>query len=183
MRRFLHLPSPAMVVAVAALTVALGGTSYAVITLPTNSVGTKQLRKSAVTSAKIKNGTIKATDLRAALRSAIAAPGPVGPVGAAGPAGPAGPPGAAGGFDLSKIVNRAGAEIVVPADSVDAEAVAVCAAGEKAISGGFVISSDPGTGFAWASTISDDGTAWIVDIDNTGGTEASGFAVVTCARS
>jgi len=78
---------------------------------------------------------------------------------------------------------RAGAEIVVPADSVDAEAVAVCAAGDKAISGGFVISSDPGTGVAWASTISDDGTAWIVDIDNTGGAEASGFAVVTCARS
>jgi hypothetical protein len=42
-------PSPAMVVASIALTVALGGTSYAAIRLPKNSVGTKQLRKNAVT--------------------------------------------------------------------------------------------------------------------------------------
>jgi hypothetical protein len=169
-----------MVVAVTALTVALGGTSYAVITLPKNSVGTKQLRKNAVTSAKIKSGTVRASDLQSSLRTAIAAPGPVG---ATGPAGPAGAPGTPGGFDLSKIVNRVGAAVVVPADSVSAEAIAACAAGEKAISGGFVIETDPGTGFAWASTVSEDGTTWIVDIDNTGGTEASGFAVVTCARS
>ena len=69
------------------------------------------------------------------------------------------------------------------AGSVDAEAVATCAAGEKAISGGFLINGDPGTGFAWASTVSVDGRSWIVDIDNTGGTETTGFAVVTCARS
>ena len=35
-----RLPSPAMVVACAALTVALGGTGYAAIKLPRNSVGT-----------------------------------------------------------------------------------------------------------------------------------------------
>jgi hypothetical protein len=183
MRRFLHVPSPAMVVATAALIVALGGTSYAVVALPKNSVGAKQLRKNAVTSAKIKNGTVAAKDLQRSLQTAIAAPGPAGPAGAAGPAGPGGAAGAPGGFDLSKIVNRAGAEVVVPAGSVDARAVAACAAGEKAISGGFVISGDPGTGFAWASAISVAGTEWIVDIDNTGGTEAAGFAVVTCARS
>jgi hypothetical protein len=45
MRRIVrHRPSPAMVVACFALAIALGGTSYAAVSLPKNSVGTKQLR-------------------------------------------------------------------------------------------------------------------------------------------
>ena len=47
-----------MVVACIALTVALGGTSYAALTLPRNSVGTKQLKKNAVTTLKVKNNAI-----------------------------------------------------------------------------------------------------------------------------
>ena len=43
MKRLLrHRPSPAMVVSLLALTVALGGTGYAAIVLPANSVGTTQ---------------------------------------------------------------------------------------------------------------------------------------------
>jgi len=57
-RRWLHVPSPAMLVACIALFVALGGTSYAAIKLPANSVGTKQIKKSAVTAAKVKNATL-----------------------------------------------------------------------------------------------------------------------------
>ena len=61
-RRF--TPSPALVVALIALFVALGGTSYAAITaLPTNSVGTPQLKNSAVTGRKIKNGAITAAKI------------------------------------------------------------------------------------------------------------------------
>jgi hypothetical protein len=48
-----RLPSPAMVVACVALAVALGGTSYAAIKLPRNSVGTQQLRKNAVVATKL----------------------------------------------------------------------------------------------------------------------------------
>src|SRR2546430_11735326 len=59
-------PSPAMLVACAALIVALGGTSYAVTQLPKNSVGTPQLKKGAVTSPKIKNGTIIGADVNKA---------------------------------------------------------------------------------------------------------------------
>ena len=51
-------PSPAMVVACIALSVALGGTSYAAIKLPRNSVGTKQLKKRAVTGVKVKANAI-----------------------------------------------------------------------------------------------------------------------------
>jgi hypothetical protein len=51
-------PSPALVVAIVALVVALGGTSYAAFSLPKNSVGTKQLKNGAVTTNKIKNGAV-----------------------------------------------------------------------------------------------------------------------------
>jgi hypothetical protein len=47
-----------MVVACIALTVALGGTSYAAIKLPRNSVGTKQLKKNAVTPVKVRANAI-----------------------------------------------------------------------------------------------------------------------------
>jgi hypothetical protein len=52
-----------MVVACIALSVALGGTSYAAIKLPANSVGTKQLKKNAVTSIKVKNNALTGADV------------------------------------------------------------------------------------------------------------------------
>jgi hypothetical protein len=71
-------------VALTALFVALSGAAYAAIELPKNSVGTKQLRKGAVTKAKIKPATVKA------LRGATGPAGPPGPVGPAGGTLPAG---------------------------------------------------------------------------------------------
>lgn len=53
-----YLPSPAMVVACIALAVALGGTSYAAIKLPRNSVGTAQLKRGAVTGIKVKRNSL-----------------------------------------------------------------------------------------------------------------------------
>lgn len=44
------------VVAYLALCVALGGTSYAAITLPANSVGTRQDKNNAITSGKVRDG-------------------------------------------------------------------------------------------------------------------------------
>ena len=77
-------PTPSMIVACVALLVALGGTSYAATALPRNSVGTAQLRNSAVTSSKVKNLSLVRQDFK---------PGqlPAGPQGPTGPAGPAGP--------------------------------------------------------------------------------------------
>ena len=84
-------PSPATVLAGIALMVALGGTGYAAGILPVNSVGTAQLKKDAVTSLKVKNGSLLRADFKAGQV-------PAGPAGAAGPAGPTGAAGPAGPF-------------------------------------------------------------------------------------
>lgn len=60
--RRLRLPSPALVVACVALAIALSGVGYAAVNVPKGSVGTAQLKNNAVTSAKVKNGTLKAVD-------------------------------------------------------------------------------------------------------------------------
>ena len=64
--RFLrkYRPSPALVVAGAALLVALGGTSVAAVSqLPRGSVGTPQLKSNAVTTPKIKNNAVNASKI------------------------------------------------------------------------------------------------------------------------
>ena len=76
----------ANVVSFLALFVALSGGAYA-LTLPRNSVGTKQLKKGAVTAAKVKDRSLLAKDFR---RGQLPA-GPTGPSGPPGPStGPAG---------------------------------------------------------------------------------------------
>lgn len=65
MERLLRFrPSPAMVVACAALFVSLGGVGYAAIILPANSVGTRQLKKNAVNSAKVKKHSLLKSDFK-----------------------------------------------------------------------------------------------------------------------
>ena len=65
MRKILRrLPSPAMVVACIALAVALGGTSYAAITLPRNSVGTKQLQKNSISAFKLQSNSVGPAKLK-----------------------------------------------------------------------------------------------------------------------
>ena len=80
--------SYANIMATIAVFIALGGTSYAALKLPRNSVGAVQLKSGAVTSAKIRNATIRAADLSAGARG-----GPRGPRGASGPSGARGPAG------------------------------------------------------------------------------------------
>ncbi len=102
----LSLPSPAMAVAVLALFVALGGTGYAALKLPKNSVSTKQLKKgavknadigaNAVTGPKVKRGSLTASDFRAGSLPQ-------------GPKGDAGAPGAPGNPASSAILGRGNA--------------------------------------------------------------------------
>lgn len=91
-------PSASLVVATVALLVALGGAGYAVVSLPRNSVGTPQLKNSAVNSAKVRDRSLLARDFKAGQlpRGYTGPAGPAGPVGATGPTGPTGAQGPAG---------------------------------------------------------------------------------------
>jgi hypothetical protein len=98
-------PSHATVVAYAALFVALGGVSYAAVTLPRNSVASKQIKngqvknadvaRNAVTSAKVKDGSLLSNDFKPGQLPA-GAPGTTGPQGLKGDTGAVGPAGARG---------------------------------------------------------------------------------------
>jgi hypothetical protein len=98
------------VVAFVALFVALGGGAYAAIKLPANSVGTKQLKNGAVTSAKVKNGSLGVSNLsssaRASLRGSRGPTGPTGPTGATGPKGDLGPAGTARAYGYVDAANK-----------------------------------------------------------------------------
>jgi len=81
-------------VAYLALFVALGGTSYAAVSLPRDSVGAKQLKSSSVTSSKVKDGSLRAKDLAGSDWAGLK--GDPGPRGLEGPAGRQGADGQAG---------------------------------------------------------------------------------------
>ncbi|MGK2876996.1 MAG: hypothetical protein ACSLFF_00225 [Solirubrobacterales bacterium] len=74
-------PSPALIISCLALFVALSGTSYAVSQLPKNSVGNKQIKKSAVNSDKVKDRSLLAKDFK----NGQLPTGSQGPQGARGP--------------------------------------------------------------------------------------------------
>ena len=89
----------ANILATAAAFIALGGTSYAVLELPRDSVGARQIRANAVRASEIKANAVrsrevKARSLRASDLSRQARRALKGERGAAGPAGPAGAPAA-----------------------------------------------------------------------------------------
>jgi len=161
-------------VAYLALFIALSGTSYAAAKLPANSVGTTQLKNGAVTSAKIKDRSLRASDFAAGQLK----PGPVGPAGAQGPAGPAGP---AGPSAMASITNRKGPTVENPGV---ASSTASCEAGERAIGGG----GTSEIGFLWESIPAPEGspnpTGWVVRAasgDDSVATDATAW--VLCARA
>jgi hypothetical protein len=116
-------PSPAIVIACAALLIALGGASYAATVLPRNSVGTAQLKNNAVTSRKVKNRSLLGVDFKRGQlpRGPRGSIGPTGATGARGPTGPRGPTGAAGTAGASNIrwaLVRADATIVAQSGGI-----------------------------------------------------------------
>jgi hypothetical protein len=133
-RLFRHRPSPAMLVAVLALIIALGGTSYAAIKLPANSVGTRQLKANAVVSSKIKDGTLTAKDF-AKGQLAVGSAGPQGVPGTQGPAGPAGAPGPQGD---PGVVPSVFVDAVTSGAPASGTQTAICFPGEIATGGGAV---------------------------------------------
>ena len=129
MNRFRQL-SPGTLLAMTALFVALTGTATA---------GSVAL---IVTSANIKNGTIKTVDLFAAAKRALKGQrgprgqaGPAGLPGLAGAPGPAGPAGPAGPRGVASVKHYQTSVLTVPAGEVDGFSMS-CPSGEGIISGG-----------------------------------------------
>lgn len=171
-----------MILAVTALVVAVFGSTplghaAAGFVLPSNSVGTAQLKASSVTGAKIKNGTLTAAKFK---RGQLPA-GPQGPKGDRGDAGPKGDAGPAGASGATKVVVRVSSSTSVAAGT-HGHATAGCEAGERATGGGayavgklFITQSYP------AASPGQTPTAWGIDAYN-GDASTQGFtAYVVCA--
>jgi hypothetical protein len=180
MRRLRERLTFANVTASLALFIALGGTSYAAITLPRNSVGTNQLRTGAIRSVDVKDRSLEARDLslkaRSFLKSQRGAQGARGPEGPQGERGPQGIPGT-GGDGTSTLslteVRQAGTVGTAPAGgSTTATATATCPAGRKATGGGLRV--DVGSDVSVRESYPNlNSTAWTAvvgnDDDNAGG--------------
>ena len=129
-------PSHTTIAAYMALFVALGGTSYAALKLPTNSVGSKQIKRNAVKSGDVKNGTLRAFDFRAGDLPA-GAQGPQGPIGPEGPQGPQGLQGAQGETgSFGAVTTKFFQTPTDLANGTNASYSAFCDAGQIAIGGG-----------------------------------------------
>ena len=148
-------PSPALIVACLALLVALTGTGYAAFKLPRNSVGTIHLKKDAVTSAKVRDGTLLAADFA----PDQIPPGEPGPQGATGEKGAPGLPGPAGLTGLQRVSQ------VSATDSPFEKSVTVsCPAGKRAVGGGANLSGVGTTdGVALRDSYPSSDTAWTAD--------------------
>jgi hypothetical protein len=193
--RWLRVPSPATIIALIALFVALGGTAYAAMNLPANSVGAEQIKSgavtgtklsdNAVTSAKVKNGTLLARDFKVGQLPGgpRGVPGPQGPQGIPGPQGPQGVPGTQGSKGdpgppgaTNIAVRSAGG--TVPAGA-GVSIVASCDPGEVATGGG---GFDDGNQGMWIYQSGPSSTSsWVASFHNTTGSDAPATTMVVCA--
>jgi len=153
-------PSPALVISIAALVVAMSGTAIAA-------------KQYVITSTK----QIKPTVLKQ-LRGAQGPRGYTGPRGAQGLAGVQGTTGPQGGPGISGLNLVTGADLQIPAGDFGT-AVANCPAGQKTVSGGFF--SSIGSAFA---TFGNPGAGqWVALIDNPSSITITVHAYAVCGNA
>ena len=125
------------VIACVALFVALGGASYAAVSLPANSVGAKQLQKKAVTASKIKANAVSSGKVKdGSLRAGDFKSGEL-PAGPRGPQGLPGAPGATGPSGPVKLVYRKGTSSNIAAGAMGGYAVSCPDSAPNVVGGGF----------------------------------------------
>jgi hypothetical protein len=163
LRRLQQRLSYANITATIALFIALGGTSYAAIQIPRNSVGSSQLRSGSVGSSEVKNRSLRTIDLSVAARRALAGQrGPAGPQGPPGPAG-TGAPGTAGASGALSLTFTTAPGIVAQGETTGASAS--CPPGQRVTGGGARIYT------AGDSTVKEsypniNNTAWTARVEN-----------------
>lgn len=191
--RRLPRPSLALVVALLALVVATGGTSYAAVTLAKNSVLSKHIKNGQVKTADLKDGAVtgaKVTDGSLAAGDFAAGQLPAGPAGPAGPKGDTGAQGIPGPVNTVTVVASSGSI----ANNSFGAATAQCPAGMEAIGGGpdlqnvltmYVTSSAPLVDNTNAYSLSNGqhgpATAWRAFARNETGSPANFKVVAVCA--
>jgi hypothetical protein len=161
------------VMATTALFIALGGTSYAVASLPRNSVGTNQIRSQAVRSSDIRDRAVALRDItRAARESLEGQQGARGPQGPKGDKGDKGDPGIVTTPDGTPIrialnIKTAGGSVAASDGETTqtSDATAACDAGQRVTGGGVrfdnptgttVLSSGPSGAGAWIAHVGSD---------------------------
>jgi hypothetical protein len=155
--------TPSMAVALVALVVALGGTTYAAIKLPARSVGAKQLKTRAVERAKIKPSAIDSSKIAAnAVTGADVNEAALGAVPFANTANLAN--------GITKITYKTAPGSVPPAPTIDNSAAAgnsaVCDPGQHVTGGGVSVANDDNmnvvrthpdlNGTAWSAVVTND---------------------------
>lgn len=159
-----------------ALFVALGGVSYAAVTLPAQSVGTKQIRNHAVTPSKVAASTI------ALFKGQRGLAGATGPQGLTGLQGPKGDTGTAGTNGATNVVVRTNS-LSIPGGG-NGGVQAYCNSGEVATGGGSIGASS--TLELWSdypvggSTTTPPG-GWGAEATNTSGSAQTETVYVVCA--
>ena len=165
----------ANVTATLALFLALGGGAYAATALPARSVGSRELKKDAVTRVKIKRNAVDGSKLLdGSIKGADITESTLGPVPTA-----ANATHAAAAAVLDRIAYRSTASTVgasTGAAVATATATATCDAGQHAIAGAVRV-DNPADAFIIDGFPDNAGTAWTVRVGNAGAT-GSGFTVV-----
>lgn len=162
MRRITRRPSPSLVVAMAAVVLAGTGSATAA-----GLIDGSQLAKGSVTSAKVRNQSLKVADLtlnaRSELRGQQGDQGPQGPKGDPGPQGPKGDPGPQGpqgdpGISAYEVVQD---NNILAGFQVSRSFSTSCPAGKKVLGGGVqtfnknvrVIASTPTGDNGWTTNV------------------------------
>ncbi|HSD77150.1 MAG TPA: hypothetical protein VLA98_07080, partial [Solirubrobacteraceae bacterium] len=147
--------SPSLMVALIALAVALGGTSYAALKLPANSVGPSQIKNGAVRSPEVKDRSLRVRDFSLTTRAALK-----GPPGERGPQGVGG-----GGTTVPMLFYRSTGGNVIEGEK--SSLLARCLEGEHVTGGGADVQS--GDTAVVESYPKPDGTGWWVTVENNDG--------------
>lgn len=199
MRGRLPLLLSATALVVAILTATPAGDAAKRLILPANSVGAAQLKKGAVTAAKVKAHSLLAADFEhgqltggpagpkgdAGPQGPKGDPGPRGPKGPAGPAGLQGPQGPAGHPGASGVAAVSGWQLIRHTVSLPANGAATiyganCPAGDHVLGGG--ITSSPAGRLKTIRENGPNGNGWFGTVVNSGSGSTQVVIWAICAR-